>query len=475
MNDRINSTVSISSFVLLPDRCRFLASRVAVGLAVAAVAWCGTVRAAEPWSDEFSLLWSGRLVFEDERPFPAGVSFVPGAHYRTEVTSLPAELRIEDGAGKILTRFAAPTNVAPPFTLHLAVTGRHAPALFTTKDGQTRLAYVVKRPCGIDLRRREYLASASVRAGGGAGKVTSALSPGVGQADVRFVTSGRSGALYFEDGRLFFTFSARFFGSVCGVGSLDPRHPEKGVRFEGVILFDYGDGLVRNDLATHVFYDGETRTWRGWSSNFSTSGDDLGKRAKGGINAVWSDTSPLHGLSFMKAKTLDLDGMNEDPSGIWDAEAGKWRLFLSTFTPKGIRARMLESDRWDGGFRPLTKTVSEDSTGTTIACLDGRRYCLSGSLDRAYYVYAYPTLEKLGKFKISPPPWGRAKGWPHGRGWPAFAALPEGMPYRRLLFTMDRVNFPGMPKPNWTYGRLFLYGASETCAGDVVSRGADGR
>jgi hypothetical protein len=22
---------------------------------------------------------------------------------------------------------------------------------------------------------------------------------------------------------------------------------------------------------------------------------------------------------------------------------------------------------------------------------------------------------------------------------------------------MDRVNFPGMPKPNWTYGALYLY------------------
>jgi hypothetical protein len=22
---------------------------------------------------------------------------------------------------------------------------------------------------------------------------------------------------------------------------------------------------------------------------------------------------------------------------------------------------------------------------------------------------------------------------------------------------MDRANFPGMPKPNWTYGALYLY------------------
>ena len=66
-------------------------------------------------------------------------------------------------------------------------------------------------------------------------------------------------------------------------------------------------------------------------------------------------------------------------------------------------------------------------------------------------------LVKSGELKMSPAPWGEARGWPPGRGWPAFAELPEGSPFRYVMLTMDRVNFPGMPDPNWTYGALQLY------------------
>lgn len=31
-----------------------------------------------------------------------------------------------------------------------------------------------------------------------------------------------------------------------------------------------------------------------------------------------------------------------------------------------------------------------------------------------------------------------------------------------LMVTMDRVNFPGMPSPNWTYGKLMAYVAEDS-------------
>lgn len=40
---------------------------------------------------------------------------------------------------------------------------------------------------------------------------------------------------------------------------------------------------------------------------------------------------------------------------------------------------------------------------------------------------------------------------------PTFAELPDGYPHKYILLTMDRVNFPGMPTPNWTYGGLQIY------------------
>lgn len=405
---------------------------------------------------QFKRVWEGRNVLDAALPFPKGVTFVPGAEYRAEVKCLPAGMRIENSAGEVTAHFAAPTNIAPPFMMHVAVTGAHSPSVFVTKNGKTAFAYIAKIPSGFDPRRREYMHSLSVKPEGGAGAVEPRLSPGVGQADVRFVTRGREGRPYIEDGRLYFTFSARFYGSVTGVGSVDAAHPERGVRFEGVILYDYGDGLVRNDMAPHVFFDDTAGEWRGWACNFSTGGDNLGGRAKGGVNAVWSRTSPLHGLSVMRAKPLGLKTMHEDPCAVWDPDAKKWRLLACRFV-NGIKAVMLESDRWDGGYKKIAGPVSCDSTGTTIAWAGGKRYCLSGSSDLAYYIYSYPELRPMGKLQMSPSPWGGASGYPHGRGWPALAELPDGYPHKHILLTMDRENFPGMPKPNWTYGGLQIY------------------
>ena len=417
-----------------------------------------SVPAAEmPHDLRFLRVWHGRSVLDDTLPFPEGVTFVPAADYAADVVAFPAELCIEDVGGAKFAHFAAPTNVAPPFKMHLCVSGRQSPAVFIVKDCKTSLGYIGKWPESFDPRRKEYLKTLTVRPRGGAGDISASLSSGVGQADVRFVTHGREGRAYIKDGRLFFTFSERFYGSGCGVGSIDARHPESGWRFEGTILFDYGDGLLRNDLAPHVFYDDESSEWRGWACNFSTAGDTLAGRASGGVNSVWSEKCPLFGLSVMRAKNAGLPSMNEDPCGLYDAKAGKWRLFVSRFIKGGIHAQMLESDSWDGGYAYVGEPVSEDSTGTTIAGFGGGRFCLSGSRDRAYYVYSYPELARLGKLQMFPAPWESAEGGMHGRGWPAFIELPEDFGCRHLLLTMDRENFPGMPNPNWTYGGIHVY------------------
>ena len=419
---------------------------------------------AAPQDLSFRRVWSHRGAFEGELPFPAGVSFLPMAQYAAEVTALPAGLRIVS-SGKTLMSFAAPTNVAPPYVMRLSVTGNSLPTVFVTKGGRTDYAYAERVPQGVDLRRRKLLAAGRVESFGGAGAVRGYLSDGAGRADIRFVTRGREGAPYLENGRLFYTFSARHYGSYLGVGSLDPRHPERGVRFEGVVGFDYGDGLVRNDLAAHVFYDEEADEWRGWSSNFSTGSDALGGRAPGGLNAVWSKTSPLHGFNVMRSQSLGLAGMNEDPCGIWDKAARKWRLLVSEFAQGDIRASLLESDDWKGPFVRIAGPVPENATGTTLVSVDGVRYGLAGSSKGFFRVFSYPRLERIGTLRLDPEPWGQtpietpwgAKTTQNARDWPSVVELPEGYPHRHLLLTMDRVNIPGVPDPNWTYGGLHLY------------------
>ncbi|MBO7532795.1 MAG: hypothetical protein J6T46_02315, partial [Victivallales bacterium] len=350
-------------------------------------------------------------------------------------------------------------------TFHVAFCGKSRCGVYVTKDGVTRLSTLAWLPDGFDPRDKAWTTELTMRGHGGMGDVKKTLTAGMGQADVRFVTRGRQNALYWEDGRLFFTFSVRIFGGFQGVASFDPAKMD--VRLEGTILFDYGDGKLRNDLASHLFFDEEAGEWRAFVSNFSTGGDGLNGRAEGGLNAAWCKENPLHGLSVMKAKSLGLKGfMHEDPSGIWDPEAKKWRLFLCTFV-KGIKAQMLESDNWDGPYEPLTEIVPEDSTGTTIQWMNGVRYCFSGSAEHALYVYSYPLLQKLGKLKLDVEPWGDTPldtPWgvmktTNSRVWPCFAELPDGYPYKYILLTMDRINIPGMPNPNWTYGGLYIYGA----------------
>ena len=382
----------------------------------------------------------------------------PAAHYRAHVTSLPAEIAFATKDGAVRMRFPAegPDLPQPPFDFSVLLTGRHRSATFVTKDGETRLLGTHALPAGINPRLKENLGKWKFCVGGGVSRARASLSAGIGQADVRFVTAGRDNRLYMEGNRAFFTFSARAFGAYQAVASFDPSLFD--VRLEGVILFDYGDGELRNDLASHLFYDDAEGFWKGYASNFSTGTDALGKRAEGGINAVWSERNPLHGLVVMRAKSLGLSGMYEDPCVTWDEEAKRWSLLVSEFTPGGIRASMLQSRTWDGTFVNVAAPVKQDSTGTTITRIGGVRYCLSGSADRACYVYSYPDLKMRGRLHFDFPPWDRT--CPNGRVWPCVAELPSGYPFRYVMLTMDRANFPGMPKPNWTYGGLCYYGAN---------------
>ncbi len=413
----------------------------------------------KPWDLQFKLQWKKRFVFDAELPLPEGITFLPYAHYVAEVTSLPAEMLLKNKDGDIRARITAPDNIAPPFTFHVCIGGSFA--TYVTKDGKTTLAGFQKWAKKTDFRQQHYIKEMVMHGNGGISEPKGFMTAGAGQADVRFVTKGRENAIYFEDGRMFFTFSMRGGAGCLGVASFNPAKFD--VRLEGIILFDYGDNLLRNDVAAHLFHDEEAGEWRAWVSNFGSGGP----RAPGGINVAWCKENPLHGLNFMKSKSLGLTDMHEDPSGIWDPQAKKWRLYLCKFF-KGIKGQMFESDHWDGPYVPITQPVPEDSTGTTIQWMNGTRYCFSGSAEHALYVYSYPDLKKLGKLQLDMEPWGNTpletpwgiKKTTNSRIWPCFAELPDGFPFKYILLTMDRINIPGWPDPNWTYGGLYIYGAN---------------
>lgn len=417
-----------------------------------------------PCDLDFKLVHERRFQLDGTIPFE-GRTFVPGAQYTAKVTALPAAVRFVTDGGEEKFRYDLAADDAkwpkPPFELSLLVSGRTEIGVYTGKGPAAKLVELAPLAEGFDPRRTEYARTLRFAAEGGATDPRSMLSAGIGQADVRFVTEGRENRPYVEDGRLFFTFSARSYGAWLGVMSVDPRNPSD-LRLEGAIFFDYGDGLLRNDVAADLFHDSVEGNWKAYVCNFSTASDAgvLG-RAPGGVNVAWCADCPLRGVHVMKARPLGLPGMNEDPDGIWDAAAGKWRLLLSEFTPVGIRASMWESSAWDGPFVRLTDPVKPDSTGTAVFPFDGGRTCVFGSIDRACYVFSYPGLEKIGTLGFDRPPWPtdpKVRGM-HGRVWPAIAEYEKDGRRHCLLLSMDRENFPGMPSPNWTYGKLMLYDA----------------
>jgi hypothetical protein len=279
----------------------------------------------------------------------------------------------------------------------------------------------------------------------------SCLTPGSGQADIRAVTD-EEGAPLVDDGRLWFTMTVRGRAlphPLQGVFSLNPSVFD--LRFEGIIVFDMDDGLLRNDLASHLFRDTKSGEWRGWTTGFSALGG-TGSEEKA-ILAISSVRDPRRGFSIMKARSIGLAGAHEDPHCIYDKEVGKWRMLLCEHGRK-YRAGMWESDHWDRGYTRLAGPVEMDSTGTMIQKFGNKRYALFGSADRRIYIRTYPDLEPAGELKVDLPPWSDQNGT---RIWPNVIPLPEGYPAPYIALMMDRVNVPGMPKPNWTYGALYLY------------------
>ncbi len=204
---------------------------------------------------------------------------------------------------------------------------------------------------------------------------------------------------------------------IQGVLSMDPTVFD--IRLEGVILFDRNDGLLRNEIASHVFYDRRDEIWRGLTTGFSAYAN-IDKEKKQ-LLAIESKTDPRFGFSVMKAEPFGMVGDIEDPHLLFDSGEEKWRM-LTCENLDGYKAIMLESDSWNK--------------------------------EREIFIYTYPDLKEAGTLKMDLPPWSETSGT---RVWPNVVQLPEGYPFKYVSLMMDRFNYPGMQGPNWTYGALYLY------------------
>ena len=358
----------------------------------------------------------------------------------------------------------------PPFRLSAVVAGPTV-LLALRKDGDVRFlgSVTLDETPENDIRRRDFAGvlkcavGASLPPGGTAAieRAAVSLTAGVGQSDFCIVTDGPGCKPYLENGRMFCTFSARAgMKYTKSVASFDPTTFD--FRMEGILLTHYGDDdpLLRNDALDHIFCDADG-SWKGVAIGWSTTAHNLDPATRKGSGLVVCETNecPLHGIHVLPARTLVVgDGIkSEDPHFHYDTEAGKWRLSTSSFTPEGLRPHLWESDRWDGPYTLLAGPGRFDSTGCQIMEFGGRKFVMTANMERMRPVYAYPSLDYLGEWQCDIEPYN--EDCPNGRVFTAWAETPEGCPWRHVMLTMDRQNFPGMPVPNWTYGGIRFYGA----------------
>src|SRR5690606_38108257 len=114
----------------------------------------------------------------------------------------------------------------------------------------------------IDLRKKIFLhsfhSSLYVKLNTGnvsVTKVTSVLGSGMGLADIRAITY-ENGDPFLDQGRLWYTMTMRGRAlphHIQGVFSLNPTVFD--LKFEGIIVFDQNDGLLRNEVTSHIFFD----------------------------------------------------------------------------------------------------------------------------------------------------------------------------------------------------------------------------
>ena len=236
---------------------------------------------------------------------------------------------------------------------------------------------------------------------------------------------------------------------IQGVFSLNPSVFD--LKLEGIIVFDRDDGLLRNEIASHLFYDRYKNLWRGLTTGFSAFASP--EKEKKQLLAVESKVDPRFGFSVMKAEPFGMVGDIEDPHILFDRSVSKWRI-LTCENINGYKAVILESDHWDRGYVRIFGPVIHNSTGTSIQKIGEKRYCFSGSSERKIFIYTYPDLQEVGSLKMDLPPWDKTSGT---RVWPNVVQLPVGYPFRYVALMMDRYKFPGQYGKHWSYGAIYLY------------------
>jgi hypothetical protein len=364
-------------------------------------------------------------------------------------------LEIVKNGESILYESLSTEGAETPNTLRVHLTGKFLNVLLVKDEDWTVLgSFDVSEH--FELRDKTILETFSVLAGARLGsgesvsisKVEQYLTCGTAQADPK-VLHYEDGSPIIEGNKIWVAMTTRGYGTQLYQGIYSYDLESKEWQISGTMVFNQGDGLIRQWAASNVFYDRQSKTWK----IFTVSHRDDHMLYSGETTV-----DPRFGLTEIASSKVKYAsvGNEEDPSVIWDTEVGKWRMAVCKNMGGGYSTLLMEADTWNGRWEEIAIYTEKSSTGILIQKIGGKRYIFigRGKSPCPMEVLTYPDLKKIGELNLSEHPVGK-------NVWPAIIPVTKETGTAYYLLTFDRDAWTG-PR---TYGNIHWYEAEEFAKG----------
>lgn len=278
-------------------------------------------------------------------------------------------------------------------------------------------------------------------------KLEQYLTCGTAQADPK-VLHYENGAPIIEGNKIWVAMTTRAYDTQLYQGIYSYNLETKEWKVTATMVFNKGDGFIRQWSASDVFFDRTDKKWK----IFTVSHRDDHMLYSGETTV-----DPRFGLVEISCSKVNYAsvGNEEDPSVIYDYEAGKWRMAVCK-AKNGYQTILMEADTWNGEWNQIAVYEPRSSTGVLIQKIGGKPYVFIGRGDTPcpMEVLSYPSMEKVGELNLSEHPVGK-------NVWPAIIPVTKNTGTAYYLLTFDRDAWTG----HRTYGNIHWYYAEEFAKG----------
>lgn len=375
----------------------------------------------------------------------------------------------KDGADRVNKPISYPENISlsRPYTMRAHWAGQYL-SIWFVQDGRPTLMTTEDLNSSFDMRDSKvysefsaYLKTTVVNNGElEISGFRNYYTGGDGQADPKPLHY-EDGTVIVEDGKMWISMTLRGYQPLPA-------------SCQGIYSFDLDTYELQLVNITTFRKPGETREWGYHASDFcfdrnsgkwivvtSSHGDDKKLR----IGELSADPRTQTYLTA-EVEPMEYNGNRsnyEDPSIIYDKDAGKWRIASCFSGNGGFNVALLESDSFNGTYTEIAAYESGSCTGILMQKVGGEYYVFTGRSvsERQMNLEAlnYPEMTKNTSLSID----GETESY---NPWPMLFPLEneEGETvYRLLSFDRDSImaNDGSMVGGQYSYGRIYLYEALE--------------